>query len=61
MHLYRNSEGYSDPTVGCALAHISYEERRERRAKREAEQRKLLKQQKAEEQRLKIIAEKKRQ
>ena len=29
--MYRNSEGYADPTVGAALAHIEYEERLKRR------------------------------
>ena len=39
--MYRNSEGYADPTAGAALAHITYEERLEKRRaerlKREAE------------------------
>ena len=56
MILYRNSEGYADPTVGAAFAHIAYEKRQERRearkqrelsAKKEqaktAEQQRLLK------------------
>ena len=29
--MYRNSEGYSDPTAGGAFAHIAYEERKQRR------------------------------
>lgn len=29
--LYRNSEGYADPTEGCALEHMAYEERKQRR------------------------------
>lgn len=40
--MYRNSEGYADPTAGAALAHIVYEERMARRqakAKQMEEQR----------------------
>ena len=40
--MYRNSEGYADPTAGAALAHIAYEERMARRqakAKQMEEQR----------------------
>lgn len=33
--MYRNSEGYADPTVGAALAHIAYEERLKRRKARQ--------------------------
>lgn len=29
--MYRNSEGYADPTAGAALEHIAYEERKKRR------------------------------
>ena len=29
--MYRNSEGYADPTAGAALAHIAYEERKKKR------------------------------
>ena len=29
--MFRNTEGYADPTAGAALAHISYEERRKKR------------------------------
>ena len=29
--MYRNSEGYADPTAGAALAHIAYEERKQKR------------------------------
>ena len=29
--MYRNSEGYADPTAGAALEHIMYEERQKRR------------------------------
>jgi len=29
--MYRNSEGYADPTAGAALEHIAYEERQKRR------------------------------
>ena len=29
--MYRNSEGYADPTVGGAFAHMAYEERQQRR------------------------------
>jgi len=29
--LYRNSEGYADPTAGAAFAHIAYEERKQKR------------------------------
>ena len=29
--MYRNSEGYADPTAGAAFAHIAYEERKQRR------------------------------
>lgn len=28
--MYRNSEGYADPTAGAALAHITYEERKKK-------------------------------
>lgn len=42
--MYRNSEGYADPTAGAALAHIAYEERLEKRRAerliREAERKK---------------------
>ena len=27
MSIFKNGEGYSDPTAGAALAHIDYEER----------------------------------
>lgn len=27
-HLYKNAEGYNDPTVGCAMSKIEAEERR---------------------------------
>ena len=40
--MYRNSKGYSDPTAGIAIAHITYEERvRKRKAwlKRQEEKR----------------------
>lgn len=29
--MFRNSEGYADPTAGGAFAHIAYEERKQRR------------------------------
>ena len=29
--MYRNCEGYADPTVGRAFARIAYEERKKRR------------------------------
>ena len=29
--MYRNSEGYADPTAGAAFAHIAYEERKQKR------------------------------
>lgn len=29
--MYRNCEGYADPTVGRAFAHMAYEERKKRR------------------------------
>lgn len=29
--MYKNSEQYSDPTAGLALAHIAYQERQKRR------------------------------
>ena len=29
--MYRNCEGYADPTVGCAFAHMAYEERKQGR------------------------------
>lgn len=29
--MYRNCEGYADPTVGRAFARIAYEERKQRR------------------------------
>ena len=29
--IYRNSEGYADPTAGAAFAHIEYEERLKKR------------------------------
>ena len=29
--MFRNNEGYSDPTAGSAFAHIAYEERKQRR------------------------------
>ena len=29
--MYRNCEGYADPTVGSAFAHMAYEERKKRR------------------------------
>ena len=29
--MFRNSEGYPDPTAGAALAHIAYEERLKRK------------------------------
>lgn len=29
--MFRNNEGYPDPTAGTALAHIAYEERRKRK------------------------------
>lgn len=29
--MYRNSEGYADPTAGAAFAHMAYEERQKRR------------------------------
>ena len=48
--MYRNSEGYADPTVGGAIAHMNYEARKERRARREAEtrrQQEMIKKQKA--------------
>ena len=32
MRCYRNHEGYSDPTAGQAMEHITREERRRRRA-----------------------------
>lgn len=34
MTFYRNSEGYSDPSVGEALAAIARDDRRERRLER---------------------------
>lgn len=34
MTFYRNSEGYSDPSAGEALANIAREDRRERRLER---------------------------
>lgn len=39
--MYRNSEGYSDPTAGKAFAHISYEARKKRRAIKEAEEKRI--------------------
>ena len=29
--MYKNHEGYADPTAGTALAHIIYEQRQEKR------------------------------
>ena len=29
--MFRNSEGYADPTAGGAFAHMAYEERKQRR------------------------------
>ena len=29
--MFRNSEGYADPTAGGAFAHIAYEERKQKR------------------------------
>ena len=29
--MFRNNEGYTDPTAGSAFAHIAYEERKQRR------------------------------
>lgn len=33
--MYRNSEGYADPTAGRAFAHIEYETRRRRRKEKQ--------------------------
>ena len=30
--MFKNSEGYADPTAGAALAHIAYEERQKAKA-----------------------------
>ena len=30
--VFKNSEGYADPTAGAALAHIAYEERQKAKA-----------------------------
>ncbi len=57
--MYRNSEGYADPTVGAALAHIAYEERRKRRtAKQQAKKRKANAQKKLKQERKKSIRRK---
>lgn len=37
--MYKNHEGYADPTAGAALAHIIYEQRQ---GKRKASQRRLI-------------------
>ncbi len=37
--MYKNHEGYADPTAGAALAHIIYEQRQE---KRKAIQRQIM-------------------
>lgn len=37
--MYKNHEGYADPTAGTALAHIIYEQRQE---KRKAIQRQIM-------------------
>lgn len=31
MILYKNNEGYSDPTAGAAIAHIMHEERKKKK------------------------------
>ncbi len=56
--MYRNSEGYADPTVGAALAHIAYEERRKRRTAKQAEKRKAAAQKKLKQERKKSIRRK---
>ena len=35
--MYRNHEGYADPTAGAAIAHITRDERREKRMLHAAE------------------------
>lgn len=37
--MYRNSEGYADPTAGAAFAHIAHEERIARRKAKQAKKR----------------------
>ena len=37
--MYKNHEGYADPTAGAALAHIIYEQRQ---GKRKASQRQII-------------------
>ena len=37
--MFRNGEGYPDPTAGAALAHISYEERQKRKQARNIKRR----------------------
>ena len=40
--VYKNHEGYADPTAGAALAHIIYEQRQ---GKRKASQRQIISEQ----------------
>ncbi|MCC8075308.1 MAG: hypothetical protein LIO95_05090 [Clostridiales bacterium] len=45
--MYKNHEGYNDPTAGTALGHITGEENRKKRSDRRKAQRKKNRQQKA--------------
>lgn len=43
MSLYRNCEGYADPTAGAALAHIMREERMKKAKEKDTKEKDLRK------------------